>query len=127
MAVVSTTITTPLTLMSYGGITTPSSAGLAARLVELRRDLMTLLDGPAVDEAVVEAYAPLLRLDAAGWSLRSVASIISTSGSVASDADNSEKIGLKHPCLTSGGNGCRGFCGGHKCRGIHPALMAPSE
>ena len=27
----------------------------------------------------------------------------------------------KHPCLTSGGNGCRGFCGDHKQQGIHPA------
>ena len=61
---------------------------------------------------------PLLRLDAVGWALMSVASTISTSGSGASgssaesDADNSETIRSKHPCPTSGGNGCRGFCGG---------------
>ena len=47
--------------------------------------------------------APLLRLDAVGWALMSVASIISTSGSGASgssaesDADNSEKIRSKTP------------------------------
>ncbi len=40
---------------------------------------------------------PLLRLDAVGWALRSVASIISTSGSGASDADNSEKIRSRTP------------------------------
>ena len=46
---------------------------------------------------------PLLRLDAVGWALMSVASIISTSGSGASggsaesDADNSEKIRSKTP------------------------------
>ena len=46
---------------------------------------------------------PLLRLDAVGWALTSVASIISTSGSGASggsaesDADNSEKIRSKTP------------------------------
>ena len=39
----------------------------------------------------------LLRLDAVGWALRSVASILSTSGSAASDADNSEKISSKTP------------------------------
>ena len=33
-----------------------------------------------------------LRLDAVGWALRSVVSIIRTSGSAASDAGNSEKI-----------------------------------
>ena len=46
---------------------------------------------------------PLLRLDAVGWALTSVASIISTSGSgesggsAASDADNSEKVRSKTP------------------------------
>ena len=40
---------------------------------------------------------PLLRRDAVGWALMSVASIISTSGSGASDADNSEKIRSKTP------------------------------
>ncbi len=52
---------------------------------------------------------PLLRLDAVGWALMSVASTISTSGSGASgspgesggsgasDADNSEKISAKTP------------------------------
>ena len=46
---------------------------------------------------------PLLRLDAVGWALTSVASSISTSGSgvscgsAESDADNSEKISLKTP------------------------------
>ena len=39
----------------------------------------------------------LLRLDAVGWALRSVSSSISTSGSAASDADNSEKISSKTP------------------------------
>ena len=32
----------------------------------------------------------------------------------------------KHPCLTSGGNGCRGFCGGHRQQGHLPSA-APSE
>ena len=46
---------------------------------------------------------PLLRLDAVGWALTSVASSISTSGSgvsggsAESDADHSEKISLKTP------------------------------
>ena len=40
---------------------------------------------------------PLLRLHAVGWALMSVASIISTSGSAESDADNSEKIRSKTP------------------------------
>ena len=40
---------------------------------------------------------PSLRLDAVGgWALRSVVSIIRTSGSAASDADNSEKIRSNH-------------------------------
>ena len=40
---------------------------------------------------------PWLRLHAVGWALMSVASIIRTSGSAASDADNSEKIKSKTP------------------------------
>ena len=43
---------------------------------------------------------PLLRLDAVGWALTSVASSISTSGSGASDADNSEKIRSKTPYVS---------------------------
>ena len=56
--------------------------------------------------ATNQAAPLLLRLDAVGWALMSVASIISTSGSgasgesggsAASDADNSEKIRSKTP------------------------------
>ncbi len=59
-------------------------------------------------------HPPLLRLDAVGWTLMSVASIISTSGSsasggsaelsgsAASDADNSEKIRSKTPLSHQG-------------------------
>ncbi len=31
----------------------------------------------------------------------------------------------KHPCLASGGNGCRGFCGGHRPPASPPAQTAP--
>ncbi len=68
---------------------------------------------------------PLLNLAAVGWALMSVASIISTSGSGASDADNSEKIRSKHPCLTSNSNGCRGFCGDQRPPGHPPSATPP--
>ncbi len=41
-------------------------------------------------------HPPLLKLDAVGWALRSVVSIVRTSGSAASDADDSEKIRSNH-------------------------------
>ncbi len=88
---------------------------------------MELLVMPPLVPATNQAGAPpLLRLDTVGWALMSVASIIRTSGSEASDADDSEKIRSETPCLTSGGNGCRGFCGGHRQQG-HPPSAAPSE
>ena len=61
------------------------------------------LSGHAPLGATNQAAPPLLRLDAVGWALMSVASSISTSGSAASggsaesDADNSEKISSKAP------------------------------
>ncbi len=60
---------------------------------------------------------PLLRLDAVGWALMSVASIISTLALGHRVALRSWMLTTRkrsdqtHPCLTSGGNGCRGFCG----------------
>ena len=47
---------------------------------------------PPLGPPIRRGAPPLLRLDAVGWALMSVASIVRTSGSGASDADNSEKI-----------------------------------
>ncbi len=52
---------------------------------------------PPLVPPIRQGGTPLLGLDAVGWALMSVASIISTSGSAASDADNSEKIKSKTP------------------------------
>ena len=58
---------------------------------------------PPLGPPIRRGAPPLLRLDAVGWALMSVASIISTSGSGASgssaesDADNSEKISSNTP------------------------------
>ncbi len=88
---------------------------------------MSLLVMPPLVRPIRGGQTPLLRLDALGWALRSVASILSTSGSAgsggstASDADNSEKIRSQYPCPTSGGSGCRGFCGDHRPPGHPPS------
>ena len=71
---------------------------------------------------------PVLRRDAVGWALMSVASIISTSGSGASgssaesDTDNSEKIGSKTPLSHQRRQRLsRVLWGAIDGQGIHPA------
>ena len=79
-------------------------------------------------------HPPLLKLDAVGWTLMSVASIIRTSGSVASggsaasDGDNSEKISSKTPLSHQRRKRVvEGFVGAIGSRGIHPAQPFPSD
>ena len=72
---------------------------------------------------------PLLRLDAVGWALTSVVSIITrtsgsgaSGGSGASDADNSERSDDQPPLVSpAAATVVEGFVGAIGSRGIHPA------
>ena len=87
----------------------PSSGGVAGDHLCCHRPHGACWSCPPWCHQSGGGHPPLLRLDAVGWALMSVASIIRTSGSVtsggsaesggfaASDADNSEKISSKTP------------------------------